>query len=207
MRSAPALYLVTDRAACDRPLPEVLAAALSQVDPSRVAVQLREKDLSARELFGLGRAVLDVCRARNVRLLVNDRLDVALALGADGVHLGGGSLSAAVVRRVWPGALLGISSHTPEELASRANGADFAAWGPVFATPSKARYGAPVGTARLAEARKVGLPLVALGGVDHTNAAGLRAAGFGAIACIRAVFSAQDPAAAAANLLRAFDAA
>jgi thiamine-phosphate pyrophosphorylase len=207
LRGAPALYLVTDRTASALPLPEALAAALSKIDPTRVAVQLREKDLKPRELFALGRAALEACRARDVPLLLNDRLDVALALGADGVHLGGDSMSAADARRVWPGALIGVSCHSPEELCERAPGADFAVWGPVFPTPSKARYGPPVGTFRLPEALAVGLPLVALGGVDEANAKGLRAQGFRGIACIRAVFSAQDPGAAAARLLSAFQAA
>lgn len=207
MRGAPALYLITDRAASELPLPQALAAALSQVAPARVVVQLREKDLGARELFALGRAVLEVCRARGVSLLVNDRLDVAMALGADGVHLGGGSMSAQDASRVWPGARVGVSAHSVEELRERAPGADFATWGPVFPTPSKARYGPPVGTARLGEALAVGVPLVALGGVDQARAAGLRGAGFAGIACIRAVFSAQDPGVTAAGLLSAFDAA
>jgi thiamine-phosphate pyrophosphorylase len=198
---------VTDRAAGPGPIPDAVAAAISRVDPARVAVQLREKDLTARELFELGRAVLEVCRARGVPLLVNDRLDVALALGADGVHLGGGALSASDARRVWPRAAIGVSCHSPEELRERAPCADFAVFGPVFPTPSKARYGPAVGTARLPEALAAGVPLVALGGVDEARAPGLRRAGFDGIACVRAVFSAQDPGAAAAGLLSAFDAA
>lgn len=206
MRSAPALYLITDRHAAAGPLAPAVAAALAGVDPRRVCVQLREKDLPARELFALGREVLAACRARGVPLLVNDRVDVARALGADGVHLGGESLPASAVRRLWPEALVGVSCHSPEELGAGAEGADFATWGPVFPTPSKARYGAPVGTSRLAEARALGLPLLALGGIEAANAAGLAAAGFAGIACIRAVFSAQDPGVAARALLDAFDA-
>jgi len=202
---APALYLVTDRTASAEPLPDRVAAALALVDPRRVAVQLREKDLSGAELLALGRAVLAVCRARGVRLLVNDRVDVALALGADGVHLGGGSLPASEVRRLFPNALLGISCHGAEELGARAPGADFAVWGPVFATPSKSRYGPPVGHSGVEEASRLGVPLVALGGVEVGNAPGLSRKGFAGIACIRAVFSAQDPGRAAAELLAAFD--
>lgn len=205
MRGAPALYLVTDRATAARPLPDLVAAALARVAPARVAVQLREKDLSGRALLDLGRAVLSVCRAFGASLLVNDRLDVALAMGADGVHLGEGALPAREARHVWPGAWIGVSVHSPEELAARRDGADFATWGPVFATPSKARYGPPVGLARLEEARALGVPLVALGGVDESNAAGLAGAGFAGVSCIRAVFSAQDPGTAAAALLSAFD--
>jgi thiamine-phosphate pyrophosphorylase len=202
---APALYLITDRRAASRPLPELVAQAIREVDPRRVAVQLREKDLCARELLLLGSAVLEVCRARGVPLLVNERVDVALALGADGVHLGAGALPAREVRRIWPQARIGVSCHSSEELVERSDGADFAAWGPVFATPSKAQFGPPLGSRGLAEARAMGVPLVALGGINSTNAGGLSALGFSGIACIRAVFSAQDPAAAATNLLAAFD--
>jgi thiamine-phosphate pyrophosphorylase len=204
---APALYLVTDRRACERPLAEVIGAALSRIDPARAAVQLREKDLGGRALCELGRSVLAACRARGVPLLVNDRIDVALALGADGVHLGGGALPAREARRLrGPSARLAVSCHSPHELRERREGADFAVWGPVFATPSKARYGPPVGTAGLDEARALGLPLLALGGVDAANAGRLRDQGFAGVACIRAVLSAHDPAQAARSLLESFDA-
>jgi len=202
---APALYLITDRRAASQPLPELVAAALSAVDPARVAVQLREKDLGARELFAVGREVLAACRARGAPLLINERVDVAMALGAAGVHLGGGALPAREVRRLWPQAWIGVSAHSPVELAERAGGADFATWGPVFATPSKAAFGLPVGMAGLDEARRVGLPLVALGGVEAANVSRLAAQGFAGAACIRAVFAASDPGAAACALLSAFE--
>ncbi len=205
MRQAPALYLVTDRTAHAAPLPDQVAAALSQVDPRRVAVQLREKDLGAAALCELGRSVLSVCRARGVPMLVNDRLDVALALGADGVHLGGGALPASVARSLFPEGLIAISSHGVAELRERAPGADFAVWGPVFPTPSKARYGAPVGPPCTEDLASAPLPLLALGGVDASNAQNLARLGFCGVACIRAVFSAQDPALAAHELLAAFD--
>jgi thiamine-phosphate pyrophosphorylase len=201
----PSLYLVTDRSASSRPLPQLVAEAISRVDPRRVAVQLREKDLSARALFEVGREVLAACRARGVPMLVNDRLDVAFALSADGVHLGGDAIPAAKARELWPQARIGISCHSPEELSQRRKGADFATWGPVFFTPSKARYGPPVGFEGFAAARAIGLPLVALGGIDPESAGGLKQKGFAGIACVRAVFSAQNPAQAAQDLLAAYD--
>jgi len=207
LRAPPALYLITDRRACSRPLPDAVAEAIAPLDPGRVAVQLREKDLTARALFELGRAVQAICQARGVSLFINDRLDVARALGADGVHLGSDSLPTSEVRRLWPQARIGISCHSPEELAQRREGADFATWGPVFSTPSKAAWGPAIGTSRLAEALALGLPLLALGGVDESRAAGLAAHRFAGLACIRAVFSAQDPGQAARALLAAFDGA
>ncbi len=207
MRGAPRLYLITDRHLSDLPLPERVAQALScaELDTRAVAVQLREKDLSGRELFELGAAVLKICRARGVPLLINERVDVAMALGAEGVHLGGEAMAAADARALLGSqALIGISAHSPEELRARAPDADFATFGPTFFTESKARYGAPVGTARLREALELGLPLLALGGVTPERAANLAEMGFEGVACIGAVFGAAEPAAAVRAMLGAF---
>jgi thiamine-phosphate pyrophosphorylase len=202
---APSLYLITDRRTSPRPLPEQIALALEVVRPGSAAVQLREKDLSARELLALGRALLPVCRARGAALLINDRLDVALALGADGAHLSGTSLPASEARKLLgPSARIGVSCHSVEEVRERSPGADFATWGPVFATASKQAFGPPVGTRDLPEALKAGTPLVALGGVNASNAAALSGLGFSGVACIGAVNSAQNPGEAARALARAF---
>ncbi len=205
MSWAPALYLITDRRTSPRPLPEQMARALDGVPRGSAAVQLREKDLGARELFELGRALLEVCRARGAMLLVNDRVDVALAFGADGVHLSGTSLPASAARKLLgPGARIGVSCHSPEEIRARQAGADFATFGPVFETASKKQYGPPVGTHQLPAALGLGLPLVALGGIEASNAGSLRGLGFSGVACIGAVNSAEDPAGAAGALWRAF---
>ena len=116
-RSAPRLYLITDRKATGgRPLVEVVAAALagiagSGLDPGDVAVQLREKDLDGRALTDLGRALRATTAAAGVRLFVNDRIDVALAVGADGVHLGGTSLVPAEARALAPALAIAVSTH------------------------------------------------------------------------------------------------
>lgn len=205
MSWAPALYLITDRRTSPRPLPEQIALALEGVPRGSAAVQLREKDLSARELLSLGRALLEVCRARGAPLLVNDRLDVALALGADGAHLSGTSLPAPEARKLLgPAARIGVSCHSADEVRARAGGADFATFGPVFATASKLAYGPPVGTRELPAALGGGVPLVALGGVNPSNAGPLRGLGFSGVACIGAVNSAQEPGEAAGALWRAF---
>ncbi len=206
MSRVPALYLITDRTLSPRPLPALVEATLARVDPRRVAVQLREKDLGARALFELGTAVKRVCDARGVPLLINDRVDVALALGA-GVHLGGDSMRAADVRPiVGPKVTIGVSCHGVDEVRRRSPGADFATWGPVFPTPSKARYGPPVAFEGLEEAQTVGVPLLALGGIKRERVAELKERGFAGIACIGAVFGAEEPGAAAAELLDALDA-
>jgi len=205
----PRLYLVTDRRATSgRPLVDVVRAALAAVPAASrgaVAVQLREKDLEARALLDLARDLRDVTRAAGAALYVNDRVDVALAVGADGVHLGGRSLAPADVARIAPGLAVAVSTHSRREVETAARaGARFAVFGPVFDTPSKRPYGAPLGLDALREAAGVGLPLVALGGVTDVNAAACANAGAAGVACIRAVFGAEDPAAALVRLLAGF---
>lgn len=201
---APPVHLVTDR----RLVPDLgaaLAAALRRVPAGAVAVHLREKDLCGRDLLALAAALRAVCRAAGQLLLVNDRVDVALAVEADGVHLPSAGLRPADARRLLgPGRLVGVSCHGAGDVRrARDGGADFATFGPVFATPSKARYGPPVGLAALAEAARLGLPLVALGGVDAPGAAAARAHGAAGAAAIRAWLGVPDPAEAVEALWRA----
>src|SRR5438093_12719002 len=130
--SPPRLILVTDRRATDRDLLEVVQAALGAGLP---AVQLREKDLPGRPLLALAERLRAATARTGALFLVNDRIDVALAAGADGVHLGGGSVPAGVARRLLgDGATIGVSTHAPGEAPSDA---DFAFFGPVWETPSK----------------------------------------------------------------------
>ncbi|MCM2333715.1 MAG: thiamine phosphate synthase [Anaeromyxobacteraceae bacterium] len=200
----PRVHLITDRRLAPD-LPARLAAALAGAPPGEVAVHLREKDLGGGALAALARALLPPCRARGARLLVNDRLDVALACGADGVHLPSAGVPPAEARRLLgPAALLGVSCHSAAEVtAARGGGASFATFSPIWDTPSKRSYGAPVGLAALSSAARLGLPLVALGGVAPANAAEAVAAGAAGVAVIRAWLEGPDPAAAVAALLRA----
>jgi len=203
---APRLYLITDRQATGgRPLPEVVAAALrgipaGGIDPGDVAVQLREKDLEGGALAALARTLRSVTSDAGVALYVNDRIDVALAVGADGVHLGGGSLDAVTAAGVAPGLAIGVSVHAPAEVAAlRAAAGDrvaFALLGPIYDTPSKRPYGAPLGVAAVTEAARAGIPIVAVGGIQPGNVRALRAAGGHGVAFIRAAMTAPDPAAA-----------
>lgn len=137
-------------------------------------VQIREKSLTARTLFELASRAAALTRGSETRVVLNDRADIARASGCDGVHLTTRSLDARVVRRAFgEDFLIGVSAHTLEEArAAGEGGADFAVFGPVFDTPSKRAYGPPVGLARLEEAARSlsPFPLVALGGVDETNA-------------------------------------
>jgi thiamine-phosphate pyrophosphorylase len=200
--AVPRLYLVTSRrATTGRPLVDVVRAALEGVPADArgaVAVQLREKDLDGRALVALGRALRDVTRAAGAALFINDRLDVALAVEADGVHLGGRSLAPAEVVRLAPSLALAVSTHAPAEVAAAARTPQvrFAVFGPVWDTPSKRAFGAPVGLEGLRAASRLGLPVLALGGVTPARAVEARAAGASGVACIRAVLSAEDPASA-----------
>lgn len=188
------LYVVTDRQqTAGRALEEVVVAAARG---GAGAIQLREKDLSARDLYALGARIQAAVSPYRVPLLINDRLDVALALDAAGVHLAGHSLPTAVARRVLGAAkILGVSTHSVEEARRAAeDGADFIVFGPVFTTPSKVAYGPPQGLQHLtAVVRQVSIPVLAIGGIDHTNLPQVLQAGAYGVAMIRAVLAAPDP--------------
>jgi thiamine-phosphate pyrophosphorylase len=198
----PLVHLITDR----RLAPDLAGradAALAGLAPGVAAIQLREKDLGGRELLALARSLAAVCRARGQRLLVNDRLDVALAAGADGVHLPGAGIPVGDARRhLGPEALVGVSCHSAADVArALAAGASYATFSPIYDTPSKRPFGPPVGLAALREAARLGLPLVALGGITPARVPEVRAAGASAVAAIRAWLEDGDPARAVRHLL------
>lgn len=200
------LILVTDPACGDgRTVADVVRAALRAGTP---AVQLRWKHGTARDTAELARALLALTRPAGALLFVNDRLDVALAAGADGVHLGQDDLPPAAARRIAPpGFRVGVSAETPE-LARRAEaeGADYVGVGPVYPTGSKADAGEAVGPRRIGEvAGAVGIPVVGIGGITAANAGAVREAGGAGVAAISALMQAADPEAAARELLAAFD--
>lgn len=209
------LYLVTDRQqTAGRPLIEVIAAAVRGVPqrtervPARqasLAVQLREKDLSARELYDLGTRLQEVLNPGQIPLLINDRIDVALALDAAGVHLAGHSLPTRTARRILgPDKLLGVSTHSLDAAHHAAEeGADFVVFGPVFATPSKLAYGPPQGLSELAAVvRDVPIPVLGIGGITPANLPQVRQTGAHGVAMIRAVLAAPDPREATQELCR-----
>jgi thiamine-phosphate pyrophosphorylase len=191
----------------------VVAAVVAAVPPGALMVQVREKDISARALFELVTELREVTAARGCLLLVNDRLDVALAAGADGVHLPGRGMGVAAARAVaGPGMIIGVSTHGPEAAAAAARaGADVIVCGPVWATPSKAGYGPPLGIEVLARAARgvagSGARLYALGGATTAERVWqARQAGACGVAGIRAFMAAADPGAAAARLYEALSA-
>jgi thiamine-phosphate pyrophosphorylase len=161
-------------------------------------VQVREKDLPTRELLALVRQAMEAAQGRATKILVNDRLDVALAAGAAGVHLGGESMPVGAVvewlRARGERLLVGRSCHSPgDALQAENDGADYVFFGPVFATPAKLQYGPPQGVERLAEVcRAVRIPVIAIGGITLENAAECWRAGAAGIAAIRLFQDATD---------------
>lgn len=198
------LYFVTDRhQTAGRPLPDVVRAVL---DGGVRAVQMREKDLEAGELYRLAARLRELTARYAARLLINDRLDVALAVEADGVHLGQRSFPVRAARQLLgPDTLIGVSTHAPAEIAA-AEGADFVIFGPVYFTPSKAAYGKPQGLERLRQAvRSSPVPVFAIGGIHTGRIAAVRSAGAHGIALISALSGTPDPRRTAQALLAQLD--
>ena len=198
----PITYLITGGETSSATTPadaafrSLLALVRSAVEARVTLVQLREKELTGRNLYELASAAAQLARGSTTRVLVNDRADVARAAACDGVHLTTRSLDAAVVRRTFgEDFLIGVSAHTLlEARAARDGGADFAVFGPIFDTPSKRVYGAPVGleTLKAAAGALSPFPVVALGGVDEGNAADILRAGAAGVAGIRLFADGQN---------------
>lgn len=197
----PAIMLVTDRKACgDRRLEDVVEAAL---DGGVNVIQLREKDLPAAELLGLSTRLRQLCGTRAV-LLVNDRIDVALAASAHGVELGAGGLPTETARQLAPDMLIGRSVHDVAHAAeSVAVGADLLVVGTMFASRSHPGL-SPAGPTLIRKiAALITVPLVGIGGITPNNATQVIAAGATGVAVISAISLAHDPKDAASRLVAA----
>ena len=226
LRNSPLLCYVTDRHALRVANPADSLPALIQKIEELVAagidwVQIREKDLSARELASLTRQALGIAakyspkRSSAIRVLVNDRLDVAIAERADGVHLGETSLPVAEAKCLVEAALrkqaidqlfiIGASCHSIEAAqAAERDGANYIFFGPIFATPSKERFGPPQGVERLAQiCHAINVPVLAIGGITLENANSCIAAGATGIAAIRLFQDPTDPVLATRRLRQA----
>ncbi len=199
-----AVYVLTDRrAAGERSLVDVVRAA---VRGGATMIQLRDKGASTGQMIDLGRALHQVTRPAGVPLIVNDRADVALAIDAEGVHVGQDDMPAPLAREIiGPACILGVSAGTVDEARQAVReGADYLGVGDVYGTPTKADAGTPIGVSGLAEiVRAVAIPVVAIGGITLDNALAVIQAGAAGVAVISAVIAAPDPEAAARRLRRA----
>jgi thiamine-phosphate pyrophosphorylase len=197
----PTLYVILDRvAAGGRDLEDVLGAA---VDGGCRMVQLREKAWPSGRLLPLAERLRARCAAGGVTFIVNDRVDLALAVGADGVHLGQDDLPARAARPLLrPGMILGISTHSVAQArAAQADGADYVAVGSMFATATKPDFQL-VGPALLRKLRaEIRVPLIGIGGITHDNVQEVIGAGADGVAVISAVAAADDPRAASARFV------
>ncbi len=188
-----------------------LARGLSHLDIVRRAIeggasmiQLRDKLAGLRQLLPQAREIADLCREREVCFIVNDRLDLALAVDADGVHLGQDDLPLAAARAVLGAErFLGVSTHSLEQAIQAAgDGADYLGIGPIFATATKATGYAPIGCDTIQQIRaRIGLPLLAIGGITLGNVAGVIHAGATGVAVISAIVGADDIGTAARDFL------
>lgn len=191
----------------------IKAGALADMVPELAAagvdiVQLREKEMEAKDVLRLGEPLGAACRDAGILFIVNDRPDIALALGADGVHVGQNDLPIEAVRRILPSQIVGLSTHAPAEVDAAADteGIDYFAVGPVFATPTK--LGRPAaGLELISHAAALGTerPWFAIGGIEEANLGAVTEAGARRIVVVRAITEAADPPEAAARLRARLD--
>lgn len=191
----PIIYLITNGQTTTSTSPnspefsDILRLVESAIASEISLIQLREKSLTARVLFELASEVSNLTRGTNTRVLVNDRFDIALASGADGVHLTSRSVSADLVRRqCGEEFLIGVSTHSLTEASlAKKRGGDFALFGPVFETESKREFGPPQGTDKLSEVVYAlkGFPVIAIGGISDHNVKECFAAGAAGVAAIK----------------------
>jgi len=195
------LYLVTDRHATKLPLPQAIRLAL---EGGVRAVQLREKDLPVRDLLSLAQELRSITKEFGARLFINDRIDIASAVNADGIHLGQQSMPVEAARRiVGRDMLMGVSTHNPAEAkAAEMGGADFITFGPIYETPSKAKYGIPVGVKSLKNVKcDISIPIFAIGGIKSGNLRLVLGAGAKGVAVISAILASGDIKKASSKML------
>ncbi len=197
------LHLVTDRSLSQgRSLVEVVAEAVAG---GVTCVQLREKECSTREFLQEALALKELLQSLRVPLIINDRVDIALAVGAEGVHLGQQDMPIADARRLGPASwIIGVSAESvADAMRAEREGADYIGVSPVFATPTKTDTAAPLGLDGLRKIRAaVRTPLVAIGGINLSNAQAVRQAGADGLAVVSAIVAADSPREAAAGLRR-----
>lgn len=197
-----AVYVITDPGA---PLP-VIDQARAAARGGAWAVQLRDKTMPDAALAGLARALVAELQPLGVKLIVNDRLEVALAAGADGLHIGQGDGDPAAMRaRLGPDRILGLSVEHPDQCAAIPAGVDYIGAGPVRATSTKPDHAPPIGFEGLARiVARAPVPVVAIGGLGPGDAAAVRRIGAAGLAVVSAVVRSPDPEAATRALVLAW---
>jgi len=195
------LYLVTDRGLSrGRSTREIVEAAISG---GVTCVQIREKSCGTRAFIDEALSIQAILKKKRVPLIINDRVDVALAVGADGVHLGQQDMPIGLARKIVGSSLIiGISAEsTDDALRAEQEGADYIGISPVFATRTKPDTAPPLGLSGVTEIRRrVDIPLVGIGGINRQNGASVITAGADGIAVVSAIVSAADPGEAAREL-------
>jgi thiamine-phosphate pyrophosphorylase len=195
------LYLVTDPVLCGKRGVEGTCRLALQAGVG--TLQLRDKNASTRELIHMAFVLRDLCRNNGALFIVNDRIDVAMAVGADGVHLGQDDMPVSLARKILGAhAVIGASVRSPQEAVhAYEEGADYLAANLIFPTDTKTDIGEPLGIGAISELKKASpLPLVAIGGINASNAGIVRRAGADGIAVVSAIMAAEDVPLAVARL-------
>ena len=194
--------LITNRKICEAKLADIISQA---IDGGVETVQLREKDLSSVELYVLASEIREITREKGANLIINDRVDIALAVDADGVHLGWKSLGIGLVRKmIGHDKLIGFSAHNLQE-AKKAedSGADYVTISPIFDTVYKDYFVEPLGTEKIGKIKEeIDIPVIALGGINENNVNGVLENGAYGIAVISAILQSEDPRQSATELYK-----
>ena len=194
--------LITNRKICEAKLADIISQA---IDGGVETVQLREKDLSSVELYVLASEIREITMEKGANLIINDRVDIALAVDADGVHLGWKSLGIGLVRKmIGHDKLIGFSAHNLQE-AKKAedSGADYVTISPIFDTVYKDYFVEPLGTEKIGKIKEeIDIPVIALGGINENNVNGVLENGAYGIAVISAILQSEDPRQSANRLYK-----
>ena len=196
------LILITDRKVCGKKLTDIIEHA---IEGGVGTVQLREKDLSTGDLYSLAKEIREITERKGANLIINDRVDIATAVDADGVHLGWQSLEIDIVRRmIGRDKIIGFSAHSLKE-AERAesSGADYVSISPVFDTANKDYFIKPLGVGAIGRVKEqINIPVIALGGINESNVSSVIENGADGIAVISAILLSDSPEQTAAGICR-----
>lgn len=194
--------LITNRKVCGTKLTDIIKQA---IEGGVETVQLREKDLSTRDLYSLAKEIREITKKKDVNLIINDRVDIAIAVDADGVHLGWKSLEPGIIRRmIGRDKLIGFSAHSITEAESAGkSGIDYVTISPIFDTVKKDYFIKPLGTEEIRKAKEqIDIPVIALGGINENNVNDVLENGADGIAVISAILQSENPRQSASRLYK-----